>query len=275
MARISIFCDVKTKMVLSECIKPYTSSEKEQFHLHEHNIETDDIVLMDAYYAKASIIHSIKDKNADFVVPLTDQRHVVRRFLNNKSRKDICLEIVFKDSKTEEIYPVYGRLVKKKIHGKNKALFTSLTDVTTYSIKDIFNLYDKRWGVEVSYLHLKNKLELANWTGTSVLAVKQDFKAKILLYNLTCALSFDIKPKRRKVDRRRKSTKRKRVINFSNAITQCRSVLIKICKKISIDKVVKLFVNKTRANVEYSKQGQSWPRKHWIGKKYHMNQKTA
>ncbi|MEM9078945.1 MAG: IS4 family transposase, partial [Bacteroidota bacterium] len=275
LARISIITNVLTKVVLSECMTEYNSSEKEQFHLQEDHIEKNDLLLMDSYYGKASILSAIGSREAHFILPLTDQRHLVRRFLKNRSRKDELIEIVFKDANTKEVYRVKGRLLKKKIHGKNCALFTSLTDGQRYSLKDIFSIYEKRWGVEISYLHVKNKLELANWTGTSLLSIQQDFKAKILLYNITCALALELKPKKRKTDKRRKPTKRKRIINFANAITQCRSAIIKLCKKMEIGNIIKHFIKKVIENVEYSRQNQSNPRNHWVGKKYNINQKTA
>lgn len=44
-------------------------------------------------------------------------------------------------------------------------------------------LYDKRWGIEVLYDDLKNKIELENFTGDSVMAIEQDFFATALFAN--------------------------------------------------------------------------------------------
>jgi len=275
MARVSILCDISSKLILSESFDHYRVSEKDQFHHHQQHIEANDILLLDGYYDKASILDSILCKGADFVVPLTAKRHIVRRFIKHKRKKEILTDITFTDSKTKEPFLLHGRLMKKKINGNYKVIFTSLTDKDYYSHKSLFDLYTQRWEVEICYLHLKNGLELADWTSTSVLGIQQDFKAKILLYNLTRMLMHRLKPPRKKRDKRNKPTLRKRVISFSNAISQCRSALIKLIKGKVIKEIIQHFIEKTINNVEYSRKGQSNSRSPWKGKRFHINQKSA
>jgi len=42
-----------------------------------------------------------------------------------------------------------------------------------------------RWGIEENYKRLKQWLEIENFSGKSVLTIKQDFYAKIVAENLT------------------------------------------------------------------------------------------
>lgn len=275
MARVSIFYDVLNKLVLDNSIDHYTCSEKDQFAKFEHLIKADDILLMDNYYGKYAVLDATLNKKAHFVIPLTAKLHVVRRFLKFKRKKERVSQITFADTHTKQSITIEGRLMKKKINGEYKVLFTSLMDNSNYSCNSIFDLYTKRWEVEGCYGQLKNTLELADWSGTSPLAVSQDFKSKILLYNLTRALSIKIKPPRKKVDRRNKDTKRKRIINFSNALSRCKSLLRNLLKGKPIEKLIADFIANVGATVEYSRKGQSNPRKYWEGRKYHINQKHA
>lgn len=45
-------------------------------------------------------------------------------------------------------------------------------------------LYFKRWGIETKYYELKNRLEIENFSGTTKIAIEQDFYASIYLSNM-------------------------------------------------------------------------------------------
>lgn len=64
-----------------------------------------------------------------------------------------------------------------------EVLVTSLFD-EKYTIADFKRLYFKRWGVKTTFDELKNKLEIENFTGTTKIAIDQDFYASIYLSNM-------------------------------------------------------------------------------------------
>ncbi|MEO1256429.1 MAG: hypothetical protein AAFY41_16300, partial [Bacteroidota bacterium] len=214
-------------------------------------------------------------READFVVPLTPKLHVVRRFLKHKKKKERIVTIKFTDSKDKRSVEITGRLMKKKIGDGYHVLFTSLSDSVKYTTKAIFDLYLKRWKVETCFLQLKNTLELASWTGATPLAIDQDFKANIFLYNLTRALTHKVRPDKKKKDQRNRDTKRKRTINFSLAVCRCKLLVKQILNGKSIEEAMLSFINTVRKCVEYSRVGQKQPRNYWTGKNYHLNQKHA
>ena len=41
-----------------------------------------------------------------------------------------------------------------------------------------------RWGIEIKYDELKNRLQIENFTGTTKIAIEQDFYATIYLSNM-------------------------------------------------------------------------------------------
>lgn len=45
-------------------------------------------------------------------------------------------------------------------------------------------VYFMRWKIETSFDIIKNKLQIENFSGNSKLAIKQDFYAQILLFNM-------------------------------------------------------------------------------------------
>lgn len=275
MGRTSIFYDVLNKVVLDSTLDHYRCSEKEQFGKFVHLIGQGDVLLMDNYYAKHGVLGPILDARAHFVVPLTEKLHVVRRFLKHKKKAEQLTKITFTDSGTKEHLTIEGRLIKKKVKGAYKVLFTSIPQGKGRSRAAIFALYAKRWGVETCYGHLKNTLEMADWSGTSVLAVRQDFKSKILLHNITALLCRRIRPKRKKSDQRNRDTQRKRIISFSNALCRCKSLIRGLLKGKELDGLITDFIANVKSTIEYSRKGQAYPRSYFEGRKYHMNQKHA
>jgi len=67
--------------------------------------------------------------------------------------------------------------------GETEKLVTNLIneDITNQEFKE---LYFKRWGIEVKYCQLKSRYELENFSGTSPIAIMQDFYATIYLSNI-------------------------------------------------------------------------------------------
>ncbi len=93
------------------------------------------------------------------------------------------------------VAPITLRLIKIKLYnGEYEILVTTLTDCEKYSYDVFKELYFKRWPVEEQYKFFKSRIEIENFTGKSVLAVKQDFYARVLMSNLAAMLSFSVNP---------------------------------------------------------------------------------
>lgn len=73
--------------------------------------------------------------------------------------------------------------------GKLEVLVTTLWDEQKYPTEDFLDLYHRRWGHETFYSMLKSRLDLENFSGKTVEAVRQDFHAAVLLCNLESLLT--------------------------------------------------------------------------------------
>jgi len=76
--------------------------------------------------------------------------------------------------------------------GEVEVLVTSVLDKELLTHQEFKELYFKRWGIETFYEILKNRLSLENFTGTSVLAIQQDFYATMFISNLETIVAHDI-----------------------------------------------------------------------------------
>lgn len=73
--------------------------------------------------------------------------------------------------------------------GELEVLATSLLDETIYPTEEFLMVYHRRWGHETFHLMLKGRLELENFSGRTVEAVRQDVQAAVLLANLESLIS--------------------------------------------------------------------------------------
>jgi len=73
--------------------------------------------------------------------------------------------------------------------GELEVLATSLLEEALYPTEEFLTVYHWRWGHETFHLMLKGRLELENFSGRTVEAVKQDVQAAVLLTNLETVLS--------------------------------------------------------------------------------------
>lgn len=73
--------------------------------------------------------------------------------------------------------------------GELEVLATSLLDSGLYPTAEFLQVYHWRWKHETYYLMLKGRMELENFSGRTVEAVRQDLQAAVLLANLESVLS--------------------------------------------------------------------------------------
>ncbi|KHD05666.1 hypothetical protein PN36_34075 [Candidatus Thiomargarita nelsonii] len=73
--------------------------------------------------------------------------------------------------------------------GEVEVLVTSLLDSEKYTIQMLKELYHLRWGIETLFSVLKERLKLDNFTGKTVVAVRQDFFAALFLVGLESILT--------------------------------------------------------------------------------------
>lgn len=73
--------------------------------------------------------------------------------------------------------------------GKLEVLVTTLLDEQAYPTEEFLDVYHRRWNHETFYGVLKGRLDLENFSGQTVEAIRQDFHAAVLLCNLETLLT--------------------------------------------------------------------------------------
>ena len=198
LARISQCYDVLNHITLDAAIRPNSVGEREMALAHLDMISPrNDLLLFDRGYPGFCFFRQITLTNRQFCarVSVGSWTSITEPFLQSGLHEQIVEYTPSKDIKAEckrlglSTEPMALRLVKIELKtGETEILITSLTDVEKYPYDLFEDLYHLRWPVEEAYKLLKCKIEIGKFSGKSVLAVKQDFFAKILMFNLTSML---------------------------------------------------------------------------------------
>ncbi len=200
MARISTMYDPLNNIIIDGKIEANTCSEYALAVMLLDNVKEKDLVVLDRGYGARWLFYLIQQEKADYIVrvqrnfgsdvdsfwDVEDTERIVEvQELPKKSKKKLQ-ELRF------DFKPFKFRLVKIVLStGETEILATSLLDSVKFDSTFLKETYGLRWGIEVNYGHLKNHIELGNFTGYSVQAVRQDFFANILLANIQALLVRD------------------------------------------------------------------------------------
>jgi len=142
-----------------------------------------DLILFDRGYPSTALISYLENSGVKYLM------RVSTSFLK------IVVETKEEDQEVE-IIGEKGNLIKVRVvrfmldSDIEEILVTNLSR-EEFSAEDLKVLYFKRWGIEVKYNELKNRLEIENFTGDTSVAVKQDFYAAMYLSNMVSLAKAD------------------------------------------------------------------------------------
>lgn len=123
--------------------------------------------------------------------------------------------------KDNPFYEFNCRVVRFKIADNAYECIITNLDRNEFSMEEIKNLYNKRWGIETSFRELKYAIGLNALHSKKRKLIKQEIYARVLLYNFCQRIIQDVKiPKREK-------RKYEYQINFTRAFHITREYLIK------------------------------------------------
>jgi hypothetical protein len=176
----SFACDVYTGVAYDCRIAPYAESERDLLNQHivrliELKLQGG-IILGDRGYPSYEEFMHIIDCGFDFLIRLPRTfSNVISQIENNDTR------FVIRDEDDNEYF--FRAISVTLSTGETEYLATSLP-ADFLSPDEAKKLYWLRWGNETKYDHIKNTLELENFSGKTVNSVDQDFYATAVLANM-------------------------------------------------------------------------------------------
>jgi hypothetical protein len=132
-----------------------------------------------------------------------------------------------------------------------------------------------RWEIESNYDVLKNILEIENFTGKSVLSVRQDFYATVLTNNIQGLIQWELQEEI-EVDNRSKARKYQYQLNQNVSIGLLKDTLITlILEGGDLQSFYSSLKRQMKRNVVPIRPGRRFSRKRKNHQKYTMNKRRA
>lgn len=187
-AQISCLYDVLNHVILDAYIEPYKTNERKLAlahldYLNEHRTENE-LLLMDRGYPSEELLLAM-EKNKFKYVMRSNKDNFFREIKAVKSHD----EIITRKCKDGNVLTI--RVVTVMLSdNKSETLITNIMD-ESFSNDDFREIYHMRWGIETRYNDLKNKFQLENFSGISLMCIMQDFFATLFLSNLLAYIELD------------------------------------------------------------------------------------
>jgi hypothetical protein len=266
VARVSQMFDPINKVTLDAIIAPKAQGERVLAAQHFIHLKVNDLVLVDRGYPAFWLFALILKQDAQFCarMPLSGW-HVVEQFVASGLPEQIVILHPGAQARKEcqarqlSTKPLTVRLIRIELNtGEIEVLATSLLDVSLYPISIFKELYHQRWPVEEGYKVMKSRIEIENFTGTSKLAVYQDFYAKVFTMNLTAILAHPAQEVVRKNSQEKKYVYQ---VNMANALTKMKDTIVLLFQRTTILQILNRLWRAMTQVIEPIRPGRSYPHK--------------
>jgi len=230
MAMGSCLYDVFQGLVLDAKIAPYTSSERDLAYQHLPLAEAGDLILYDRGYPSFWFFAAHREKNINVCMRVKESFNSVTKAFVRSGKKQAAA-IVTPDNKMAlqckekklSSNAMLLRLLRVKTHKDDYILMTNLLSKTAYPLAAFKGLYHLRWQIEEGYKKQKSWIEIENFTGKSVLAIRQDFYARILSLTLT---AITVHASQDYINFRVKQRKWAYKVNFAHALSSMKNTQV-------------------------------------------------
>ena len=220
-AQAVAFTDVMNDYILRAELKPYgcgeTNMAKEMFQeFFETDNNPNNLFLFDRGFFSRDLARLLVH-NSKFIFRV--QKNSLKEF----NRADKPDQIIIRRDKGKQNLRL--RVINFTLPGGEvEKLVTNIFD-ESFTVNDFGKLYNLRWGIEVSFLTLKERLQIENFSSAKQELILQDFHAAIFVYNLmTAAITEAGEPS--DTSPSGKKYKYKRKVNKNLAIPQIRDLII-------------------------------------------------
>ena len=178
-AKASCIYDLENEMVITSKITSYFTGEREIAidlieKLKQMGLKND-LILFDRGYPSRQFFAYLEGSGVKYLMRLKNQS---MKEVNEAMEPDQIVQINV-GGKTINV-----RVLRFMLDSEvEEVLVTNLLD-ESLGIQEFKALYFRRWGIEVKYGELKNRLQIQNFTGNTKIAVEQDFYASMYLSNM-------------------------------------------------------------------------------------------
>jgi thiol-disulfide isomerase/thioredoxin len=241
---------------------------------HFEYLKKGDLILYDRGYPSYDLFKNTLASGCHFCARVAISNwNVAKRLIESREKETIAEIIPGRDLAKKykqqciDYEPIKCRFICIELPtGEKEVLITSLVDMDVYPYEIFQGLYHKRWNVEESYKKDKHRLQLENFSGTTIIAILQDFYATILLGNITSIFSSNLALQ---INRKRKNTKYKYQINITTALAKVKEILALLFTRLNILELLEKLINMFLSNIAPIKPNRSFIRNKDKRKRYY------
>jgi len=233
-ARLSIVTDVLNRIGVQTCFEPSSKGERELALEHLKGLEAWDLSLLDRGYAEYKLWAYWVRAQRKFVCrcQANSFKIVNRLFEADQAGCSVVVELTPDPHKKEEIQEadlpltITLRFVTVRLKtGELEVLATNLLDEVLYPTECFGALYHYRWVIETYYGLLKGRLDLGNFTGLSVEAIRQDVYSTVFISNLESIL---IDPANQQLEQKSQSLNYRQQVNHADSFHTIKTHILKL-----------------------------------------------
>lgn len=176
-----------------------------------------------------------------------------------------------------------GKIIKMRVlkfelsSGITEILITNVFD-KSFDVAAFKELYFRRWGIEVKYNELKNRLQIENFSGETPIAIEQDFYATMYLSNMVALAKMDANAIIEE-ENKDKSLKYEYKVNTNILIGKLKNSLVLMLLERSPrkrSKILKKIMNEISRNIIPIRPGRNYVRRMTVrANKNPLNRKKA
>jgi hypothetical protein len=197
-ARLSVLHDLLNHMGLDARLAPVRQGEVDLVLAQLERVERNDVLIWDRGFTGFVLMAQTLARGAHFIGRCStgSYRAALQLFQANRGGQSRTVRL-------EAGRDHWGDLEKRGLprqltvrfvsvrlpDGQLEVLVTSLLDGALYPTPEFAEVYHWRWQHETYHQMLKGRLDLENWSGLTVQAVRQDVQAAVLVSNLESLLS--------------------------------------------------------------------------------------
>jgi hypothetical protein len=269
---VSVIYDIENDLIVESNICNWKTAErdatKELITQLEYKGFKNELILFDRGYPSKNFISFLESKGIKYLMRVKNKKFSTQ--IDNANEDD---QIIFVDYEGKTLTIRVINIILPT--GEVEKLITNLYD-KNFSNEDFKKLYFKRWGIEVKYNQLKSIYELEKFSGTSPIAIMQDFYATIYLSNL---ISLAKSEANLKISKEKTGLKYEYKANMNILIPKIRKILIECLIIDDENKRIKIFDNAMNIiikNLVPIRPNRNFPRKEPSRKnKYPQNRKRS
>lgn len=197
-ARLSVLYDLLNHIGLDARLAPVVTSEVDLAAAQLERVQPNDVLIWDRGFTGFVLMAQVLARGAHFIGRCSKSSFAAAQqlFRIDRAGRSQTVKLVAASDQRAALQKLglplelIVRFVSVRLStAELEVLATSLLDESLYPKEEFLEVYHLRWNHETYHLMLKGRLDLENWSGHTLEAVRQDIQGAVFVSNVESLLS--------------------------------------------------------------------------------------